>query len=85
MLKISTRVELRNVVITFSDNGRGIDLEKHGSKLFKLYSRLHIDVPGSGLGLNMVQEQVRAMGGSIHIESKDGEGTSFFVTFVNNQ
>ena len=83
LLKISTRLEQRNVVLTFSDNGRGIDLEKHGSKLFKLYSRLHTDVPGSGLGLNMVQEQVRAMGGNIHIESKDGEGTTFIVTFVN--
>jgi PAS domain S-box-containing protein len=84
-LKISTRVEQRNIVLTFSDNGRGIDLEKHGSKLFKLYSRLHTDIPGSGLGLNMVQEQVRAMGGNIQIESKEGEGTVFIVTFINKQ
>lgn len=84
-LKISTRMENGSNVLSFSDNGRGIDLEKHGSKLFKLYSRLHTDVPGSGIGLNMVQEQVRAMGGNIHVESKEGEGTVFIVTFKNNQ
>ena len=28
-------------------------------------------------------DQVRAMGGNIHIESKEGEGTTFIVTFIN--
>jgi signal transduction histidine kinase len=83
LLKINVRFENKNIVLSFFDNGRGIDLEKHGSKLFKLYSRLHNDVPGTGLGLNMVKEQVRAMGGNIHIESKEGEGTTFIVTFIN--
>lgn len=85
VLKISARIEQKNIVLSFSDNGRGIDLEKHGSKLFKLYSRLHTDVPGSGIGLNMVREQVRAMGGNIQIDSKEGEGTVFNVTFINKQ
>jgi PAS domain S-box-containing protein len=72
-------------IIKFSDNGRGIDLEKHGSRIFKLYSRFHSDVAGTGIGLNMVKEQARVMGGSIHIESKIDEGTTFTFTFVNKK
>jgi signal transduction histidine kinase len=72
-------------IIKFSDNGRGIDLEKHGSRIFKLYSRFHSDVAGTGIGLNMVKEQARVMGGSIHIDSKIDEGTTFTFTFVNKK
>ena len=71
------------IEIRFSDTGRGIDMKKNGGRLFKLYSRLHSDVPGTGLGLNMVQEQARAMGGSIQIDSTLGVGSSFTVTFVS--
>jgi PAS domain S-box-containing protein len=84
-LKIKSSTLSGKLILTISDNGRGIDLEKHGSKLFKLYSRLHTDVPGTGLGLTMVQEQVRVMGGNIQIESKEGEGTTFMLTFTIKQ
>ena len=72
----------QKLVLSFADNGRGINLEKHSSKLFKLYSRLHTDVPGTGLGLSMVQEQVRVMGGNIQIESQEDVGTTFILTFT---
>jgi len=72
----------QKLVLSFADNGRGINLEKHSSKLFKLYSRLHTDVPGTGLGLIMVQEQVRVMGGNIQIESQEDVGTTFILTFT---
>jgi PAS domain S-box-containing protein len=72
-------------IIKFSDNGRGIDLQKHGGRLFKLYSRFHSDVAGTGIGLNMVKEQARVMGGSIHIDSKIDDGTTFTFTFVNKK
>lgn len=81
-LEIKSKFSNQLLVLTFADNGRGINLEKHGSKLFKLYSRLHTDVPGTGLGLSMVQEQVRVMGGNIQIDSQEDVGTTFILTFT---
>lgn len=82
LLSIKTERSQQKIILTFKDNGRGINLEKHGSKLFKLYSRLHTDVPGTGLGLSMVQEQVRVMGGNIQIDSQEDVGTTLILTFT---
>jgi PAS domain S-box-containing protein len=85
IVSISSFMDGDKSIIKFSDNGRGIDLEKHGNRIFKLYSRFHADVAGTGIGLNMVKEQARVMGGSIHIESKIDEGTTFTFKFVNKK
>jgi signal transduction histidine kinase len=86
-LQISIRAYENNgkILLQFSDNGRGIDLKKYGNTIFKLYSRFHKDIPGSGIGLNMVQEQARAMGGSTQIDSAEGIGTTFTFTFVGKE
>jgi PAS domain S-box-containing protein len=81
-ITINTHRVQQKLILSFTDNGRGINLEKHGNKLFKLYSRLHTDVPGTGLGLSMVQEQVRVMGGNIQIDSQEDVGTTFILTFT---
>jgi signal transduction histidine kinase len=65
------------------DNGLGIDLEKHGTKLFSLYKRFHSHVEGKGLGLHLVKTQIEALGGSIELESKVGQG-SMFKVFLKN-
>lgn len=72
-----------SVVLTFSDNGIGIDLERNKDKIFGLYQRFH-DYPDSkGLGLYLVKSQVETMGGTISIESKVNVGTTFTITFKN--
>ena len=85
IVSIASSVDGDKSIIKFSDNGRGIDLEKHGNRIFKLYSRFHTDVAGTGIGLNMVKEQARVMGGSTHIDSKVDEGTTFTFTFANKK
>lgn len=62
-----------------SDNGLGIDLEKHGDNLFKLYKRFHFHVEGKGLGLHLVQTQVEALDGIIEVDSQLDVGTTFKV------
>lgn len=70
-------------ILTFSDNGIGIDLKRNKDKVFGLYQRFH-DYPDSkGLGLYLVKSQVEAMGGTISIESEVNEGTTFTLTFKN--
>jgi light-regulated signal transduction histidine kinase (bacteriophytochrome) len=79
IIKISTRQIGNKIQIVFCDNGLGIDLEKHGSKLFGLYKKFHLHVEGKGMGLYMVKTQVGILGGTIKVSSKLNEGTCFTI------
>ncbi len=69
------------IMLTFSDNGSGIDLERFGNKVFGLYKRFHHHTEGKGMGLYLVKHQIESMEGQIHIESKVNEGTTFTIIF----
>ncbi len=68
------------LVITYTDNGLGMDLSKVGDKVFGMYKRFHNHVDGKGMGLFMVKTQVETLGGKIFIDSKLNEGTTFTIT-----
>jgi PAS domain S-box-containing protein len=68
-------------VLEFSDNGLGIDLQKHGDKIFGLYKRFHPNINGSGIGLHLVKSQLDAMNGSIEVRSEVNAGTTFTIHF----
>ncbi|NRT15755.1 PAS domain S-box-containing protein [Flavobacterium sp. 28A] len=70
-----------NVILTFKDNGIGIDLIRNKEKIFGLYQRFHDHPESKGLGLYLVKSQVEAMGGNITIESQVNKGTTFVITF----
>ena len=70
-----------NVVLTFKDNGIGIDLKRHKDKIFGLYQRFHNYPNSKGLGLYLVKSQVDTMGGTIEIQSEVNKGTKFTLTF----
>lgn len=63
------------------DNGIGIPAEDV-PKLFKPFARLHPrdTYEGDGIGLSLCQKIVARHGGSISLESKEGEGTSVLFT-----
>lgn len=67
-----------------TDNGLGIPVAA-AAKVFERFTRAHAEldahlgVDGSGLGLSIVEECVRAMGGEILLDSREGEGTTFRV------
>ncbi len=69
-----------------SDNGFGIDYPYH-EQIFRVFERLHTreDYKGSGIGLAIVKKAVTSLGGSIHLESKSGEGSTFFVVLPKTQ
>lgn len=79
VITINSHTIKNKVEVRFKDNGKGIDLEKHKSHLFGLYKRFDTTIEGKGMGLFMVKTQVEALGGTIRIKSKPGEGTEFVI------
>ncbi|MCW7492389.1 PAS domain S-box protein [Leptospira sp. 2 VSF19] len=67
--------------IAISDNGTGIDINRHGTKLFKMNFRLRQDVEGKGMGLFLAKHQIEAMNGSVEVKSELGKGSTFVLTF----
>ncbi len=71
------------VKIKIIDNGIGIP-QANMKKLFidegQVTTRGTNDEKGSGLGLLLVKEFVQKNGGTISVESKEGEGTTFIVS-----
>ena len=66
------------------DNGAGIP--SHALEtVFRRFTRAHVEhealahVSGMGLGLAIVYESVRAMGGDVTVQSTEGEGTAFVL------
>ncbi|MBI1185699.1 PAS domain S-box protein [bacterium] len=80
LLKITSEKTMKNVIIKFWDNGRGIDLTKYGEAIFGLYKRFHMHVEGKGLGLFMTKMQLEELGGNISVESEPNKYCIFTVT-----
>ena len=78
-LQISAESKKGHTIVCVNDNGLGINLERYGDRVFGLYKTFHKHSDARGLGLYMTQSQVQVMGGSIEVESKVGEGTTFII------
>jgi PAS domain S-box-containing protein len=81
---ISTREASDGVQLLFSDNGLGIDMKRYKDRIFGLYQRFHDHADSKGLGLYIVNSQIRVMGGEIDVESEVDKGTTFIITFKND-
>ena len=66
------------LTVTVIDTGRGIKKEN----LSRIFDRYYTTKEtGTGLGLAIVERVISAHNGTLHIESSEGEGTSFAVYF----
>lgn len=68
-------------VLKVADNGVGIDLNKHGDKMFGIYQTFNGNADARGFGLFISKNQIDAMGGKIEVESTLGEGATFKIYF----
>ncbi|RKY40675.1 MAG: hypothetical protein DRP76_01385 [Candidatus Omnitrophota bacterium] len=74
---ISTYEDDENVFVRISDTGPGIP-KKILSKIFEPFFTTK---KGTGLGLYVSRNIVTNHGGKIEVESKEGEGTTFTISF----
>lgn len=81
VIRIDARREGGFQVFSIRDNGIGIESENL-DRIFGLFQRLHSreDYPGTGIGLSLCRRIVERQGGRIWVESKPGEGSTFFFT-----
>ncbi len=79
-------LELFTLVV--EDSGRGIPPERQ-ARLFEAFSRVHdqerLNIPGSGLGLHITRDLVGAMGGTLSLASRPGQGTTIWVRLPRNE
>jgi len=83
-LRIRAIKQGREVVISVSDNGIGID-KGFGDRIFNPFTR-HADsaeIPGTGIGLSIVRKHVTRLGGRIWFNSEPGVGSSFHFSVPN--
>ena len=69
------------MVIEVADTGIGIpkaELQNLFAKFFRAKNAIHTEVSGSGLGLFVAREIMKAHGGSISVDSREGRGTRIF-------
>ncbi len=67
-----------HVRIWVKDTGKGI-AEADQARIFERFVKLDEYIPGTGLGLSVVQSHVNSLGGTISVESRLGEGSTFWV------
>ena len=83
VVKITAGIKDGWKFLEVKDNGKGIDLQKYGKKLFGLFQRFDLDAPGKGIGLYTVKQIVEQRGGWIEVQSEPNVG-SVFTVFLHN-
>jgi signal transduction histidine kinase len=77
-VSVSTRLSGDRVEIAVADNGNGIP-DAIREKIFQPFFTTKPTGQGTGLGLSLSYDIVKAHGGELKVETKENEGTRFFV------
>jgi len=85
-IEFNTIIEGDTCIITVRDNGIGIP-EEEQKNLFEPFFRAHNtgNIPGTGLGLNIVKRYVHLMDGVMEYKSALNEGTFLKMVFTQNK
>ena len=77
-VEVSTKKKGNTVVTIIKDNGNGIP-SKIADKIFQPFFTTKPAGQGTGLGLSLSYDIVKAHGGELKVESREGEGAEFIV------
>ena len=73
------RLSNNNFYFYVADTGCGIDEESRRA-IFERFVKMNYNIRGTGLGLSITKSIVEHYGGGIGVESKKGEGSTFYFT-----
>jgi two-component system, NtrC family, sensor kinase len=77
-VSVSTKKSMDKVEIWVADNGNGIT-QKILDKIFQPFFTTKPTGQGTGLGLSLSYDIIKAHGGEIKVETTEGEGTTFII------
>ncbi len=77
-VSVSTKKVDGKVEIHVKDNGNGIP-QKVVDKIFQPFFTTKPTGQGTGLGLSLSYDIIKAHGGEIKVETKEGEGSEFII------
>ena len=87
-VKVESKEMDGKVEISVSDNGIGIpkeSIERVFERFYRVDKSRSRESGGTGLGLSIVKNGMERMGGEVRVESTQGEGSVFTLTFPLNQ
>ena len=78
-VEVMAEPSLEGYTFHITDNGIGFDM-KYAEKIFLLFERLsRKQADGTGIGLATVKKMLEKIGGTITVQSAEGQGTTFSV------
>ncbi|HWH63492.1 MAG TPA: ATP-binding protein [Ginsengibacter sp.] len=77
-VSVNTKKTGNQVTVTVSDNGNGIS-HKVIDKIFQPFFTTKPTGEGTGLGLSLSYDIIKAHGGEIKVETEEGEGSEFII------
>jgi signal transduction histidine kinase len=83
-INITIAIEANEAVISFRDNGIGIE-KPDLSRVFEMFYRASDQAGGSGLGLYIVKNAVEKLGGRVSVGSEPGQYTLFEIVLPNQK
>jgi len=83
-VSISTKKINDKIEIKVTENGNGIP-QKILDKIFQPFFTTKPTWQGTGLGLSLAYDIIKAHGGELKVETEDGEGSEFIIAFKTNQ
>lgn len=86
-LKVSAKVENKEVIINVTDRGQGIsneELQNIFKRLYRVEGSRNMNTGGHGLGLYIAQELAHQLNGKIRVKSEYGVGSTFSLVLKTN-
>jgi two-component system NtrC family sensor kinase len=78
MVTVTTRKKKNSIEIIVGDNGNGVPIDLR-DKIFQPFFTTKPTGQGTGLGLSLSYDIIKAHGGQIKLETREGEGTEFII------